>query len=166
MGYPRRVLFTAAAAICLTGLAAGIDTPRPAAPEFTARTIDGERFTNDLLKGKVVLLQFWATWCGYCRRDQAAVDTMVREFSGDGLVVLAVDVGESAGKVRQYLERSPRACKVVLTGDTNLAAVFSPRSFPYYVAIDKDGKIAGVQNGAGGEDALRQLLSKAGLNSR
>src|SRR5579871_728248 len=89
------------------------------APKFFAKTMDGERFTNDSLKGKVVLIQFWATWCQYCRRDQPAVDAVVHEFADKGLVVLAVNVGEGKKKVKQYLQDSPRACKVVLTGDTN-----------------------------------------------
>jgi thiol-disulfide isomerase/thioredoxin len=133
-------------------------------PRFNAKTIEGEIFNNDAVKGKVVLLQFWATWCGYCRHDQPAVDALAKEYAEKGLLVLAVDVGESKEKVRQYLNRSPRASKVVLTEDTNLPSVFAARSFPYYVLIDRAGNVAGTQRGAGGEDALRSLLAKAGLD--
>ena len=160
----RRILLaTLIAAASSDGLLA-ID-PREPAPKFTAKTLDGERFTNESVKGKVVLLQFWATWCQYCRRDQPAVDTIAQEFADKGLVVLGVDVNESKKKVKQYLEQSPRACKIVLTEDTNLAAMFEAKSFPLYVLIDRNGKIAGRQNGAGGEDMLRRLLSKAGMET-
>lgn len=127
--------------------------------------MDGERFTNESVKGKVVLLQFWATWCRYCRHEQPIVDALEREFAGKGLVVLAIDVGESKKKVKKYLEDSPRFCKVVLTEDTNLAAMYQATAYPIYVVIDRDGNIAGEQRGAAGEDALRRLLEKAGLES-
>lgn len=154
-------LVTVAAAIFCGQLIASDE--REPALNFWAKTLDGETFTNELLAGKVVLVQFWATWCHYCQSDQPAVDAIVHDFADKGLVVLAVDVGESKKKVKQYLAQSPRACKIVLTEDTNLAAVFEAKSYPYYVLIDREGKIAGTQNGAGGEDSLRQLLTKAGL---
>ena len=160
---PRRTALAAlASAIGGGGTLFALNNREPA-PRFTATTLDGEKFTNDSVKGKVVLLQFWATWCQYCRRDQPAVDSIVHDFP-DKLVVLAVDVGESKKKVRQYLQDSPRACKIVLTENTNLAAMYAAKSFPLYVVIDKDGNIAGTQHGAGGEGSLRQLLKKAGLD--
>jgi len=130
-----------------------------------AKTLAGEKFTNDSVKGKVVLLQFWTTWCPYCRKDQSAVDAIDSEFAGKGLVALAVNVGESRRTVTTYLEQNPRSCRIVLTEDTNLAAVFGATSFPVYVLIDREGNIAGTQRGAGGEAALRRLLSRAGLES-
>ena len=147
------------------GLLFAVDRPRQPMPKFVAKTLDGEQLTNESLKGKTVLVQFWATWCPYCREDQPAVDALVRDFAGKGLVVLAVNVGESRSKVRQYLQESPRACKIVLTEDTNLAAMFAPNGFPLYVLIDKDGNLVDGQRGAAGEDALRHLLQEAGLQA-
>jgi thiol-disulfide isomerase/thioredoxin len=159
----RQTLFgvLALAALC----ACGRPEAREPAPRFSAKTLAGEKFTNDSVKGKVVLVQFWTTWCPYCRRDQSAVDAIDREFAGKGLVALAVNVGESRKTVTTYLEQNPRSCRIVLTEDTNLAAVFGATSFPVYVLIDREGNIAGTQRGAGGEAALRRLLSRAGLES-
>lgn len=140
-----------------------IKPPKEAAPQFRAKSMDGEKFSNDSLKGKVVLVQFWATWCKFCRGDQPVVDAIAREFSNRGLVVLAVDVGESKKKVQKYLEDSPRAPKIILNEDTNLPAIFAARAFPLYVLIDREGNVAGTQNGAGGEAALRRLLKKADI---
>ena len=75
------------------------------------------------------------------------------------------NVGESKSKVKKYLQDSPRACKIVATEDTNLAALFAAHAYPLYVLIDRDGTIAGTQRGAGGLEALRELLAKAGLKS-
>jgi thiol-disulfide isomerase/thioredoxin len=133
-------------------------------PVFRATTLDGQKYNNESVKGKVVLLQFWATWCKYCRGDQDAVDTVAKEFADKGFLVLAVDAGESKKTVKQYLAKSPRAVPIVLMENTNLAAMFSATSYPLYVLVDADGKIAGELRGAGGERALRNLLRKAGLD--
>jgi thiol-disulfide isomerase/thioredoxin len=134
-----------------------------AAPQFTAKTLKGENFTNGSFRGQVALLQFWATWCPHCRSDQPVLDNIAREFSGEGLVVLAVDVKESADTVKEYLDEHPRSCNVVLSDDTNLVTQFAPKGFPYYVLIDRDGNVAGTQNGAGGDSSLRHLLRLAGI---
>jgi thiol-disulfide isomerase/thioredoxin len=136
------------------------------APRFSAKTIAGEKFTNESVKGKVVLLQFWATWCKYCRADQPMVDQLDHEFADKGFITLAIDVGEDKKTVKRYLEQNPRSCRIVLTGDTNLAAMFAANSYPIYVLIDRDGKIAGEQHGSGGARALRRLLSRAGLETQ
>jgi peroxiredoxin len=145
-------------------MAAAIERGDPA-PRFTAKTLDGEKFTSDSLKGKVVLIQFWATWCQYCKRDEAPLATVTKEFAKEGLVVLAVDMGEPRRKVKKFVEESPRPWKVVLAEDTTLAAICEAKGYPMYVVIDRDGIVAATQHGAGGETALRRLLAKAGLDS-
>ena len=155
-------MLTIASAILSHRLAA--EEGREPAPRFTAKSLDGEKFSNESLRGKVVLVQFWATWCQYCRRDQPSVDAIVEDFADKGLVVLAVNVGEPKRKVKQYLAESPRACRIVLLEDTNLAALYAARTYPLYVLIDREGNVAGMQTGAAGEDSLRRLLRKAGLD--
>lgn len=139
---------------------------REPAPRFNARSMGGETFNNASLKGKVVLLQFWTTWCPYCRGEQPLVDKLTQEFVSKGLVVLAIDVGESKKKVKQYLQTNPRACPIVLNEDTNLPAMFATTQYPVYVVIDRDGNMAGIQRGAGGERRLRQLLARGGMRAQ
>lgn len=136
--------------------------PRAAAPKFQAKSMTGESFTNDSLKGQVVLIQFWTTWCGVCRGDQPAVDAAAREYAGR-LVVLAVSVGESRKRVARYLADSPRPMPVVLTEDTNLATRFEIPGFPKYVLIGKDGALLHEVTGGLGRSGIGQLLAKAGL---
>lgn len=157
----RRALLSS---IVFSPFACAIDS-RELAPRFHAKSLDGERFDNESLRGNVVLIQMWTTWCQYCRRDQPAVDAIAKDFAGKGLVVLAVNAGEAKKKVRKFLEDSPREGKVVLMEDTNLAALYAVRSFPFYVVIDRQGRIAGTQKGAGGESVLLRILRKAGLES-
>jgi len=135
------------------------------APRFNATTTTGEKFTNDSIKGKVVLLAFWTTWCGFCADEAAFVDKIGHELAGKGLILLAIDVGESKKTVKKYLEQHPRNCKLVMMEDTNLAAMYQANVYPIYVVVDREGNIAGTQRGAGGEDALRRLIARAGLES-
>ena len=161
----RNLTLIAALTLLASTLAFAADEEGQPAPRFRAKTTTGESFTNDSVKGKVVLLQFWTTWCPYCKKEQSLVDSIDREFAGKGVIVLAIDVAESKKKVRQYLQDSPRSCRVVLTEDTNLAAMYQANSYPIYVVIDRDGNIAAEQRGAGGERSLRRMLRKAGVEA-
>lgn len=143
---------------------AGDDDGQPA-PRFRAKTTSGESFNNESVKGKVVLLQFWTTWCQYCHDEEPLVEQINKEFVEKGLVVLAINVAESKKTVKKYLEQHPRSCRIVLTEDTNLAAMYQANVYPIYVVIDRDGNIAGEQRGAAGEHALRRLLASAGIES-
>jgi thiol-disulfide isomerase/thioredoxin len=162
MRFSRAVVF---ASLLLTLFAlAQSDSPEPA-PRFHAKTRDGALFNNESIKGKVVLLDFWTTWCPYCHQEEAMVDALSKEFADKGLIVLAINVGESKKIVKNHLADHPRACPVILTGDTNLAAMYEATVYPIYVAIDRDGNIAGTQRGAAGEHALRRLLGRAGMQA-
>jgi thiol-disulfide isomerase/thioredoxin len=147
-------------------IASSTEKPRAKelAPRFNATTTSGEKFNNDSIKGKVVLLEFWTTWCGYCLQEAPLVDQLNDEFAKKGLVILAVNVGESKKTVKKYLDQHPRKTRIVLTDDTNLAAMFAAKSYPIYVVIDRDGNVAGTQRGAAGEDALRTLLARGGMD--
>src|SRR5215467_10311886 len=130
-------------------LRAGDETGQ-AAPRFRARTTAGVTYNNESIKGRVVLFEFWTTWCKYCEEEADLVDGVAKEFSDKGLIVLAVDLVEH-----------PRGVPIVLTKDTNLAAMYNAQSYPIYVVIDREGNIAAEQRGAGGESALRGLLKRA-----
>lgn len=159
-----RGALVAALLTCAISLAAASKDKEPA-PRFSATTTTGEKFTNQTIKGKVVLFEFWTTWCGFCADEAAFVDKIGKELAPKGLILLAIDVGESKKTVRKYLEQHPRDCKIVMMEDTNLAAMYQATAYPIYVVVDRDGFIAGTQRGAGGEEALRSLIAHAGIES-
>jgi len=159
-------LFVAASIIfagCVFAQDASNSEAKEAAPRFNATTTAGEKFNNGSLKGKVVLLEFWTTWCVYCDHELPFVERLNEEFGNKGLIVLAVNVGESKKTVKKYLEEHPRKSRIVLTGDTNLVAMYAAKSYHIYVVIDREGNIAGKQDGASGEAALRELVAGGGL---
>jgi thiol-disulfide isomerase/thioredoxin len=150
--------------LCVLAVFGGTKDKEPA-PRFHAKTMEGQNFTNESIKGKVVLFEFWTTWCGYCLGEAPFVDQIAQEFKDKGLIVLAVDVGESKKTVKKYLAEHPRSCPIVLMEDTNLAAMYAATVYPIYVLIDRDGYIAGTQRGAAGEMALRRFMTRAGIGS-
>jgi thiol-disulfide isomerase/thioredoxin len=160
----RRLAPIAATLIALCAFA-GDETGQPA-PRFRAKTTAGDQFNNASVKGKVVLFEFWTTWCKYCEGEASLVDDIAKEFSDKGLIVLAVDVLEPDQRVKKYLFDHPRSVPIVLTKDTNLAAMYNAQSYPIYVVIDRDGNIAAEQRGATGERGLRRLLKRAGIEAK
>jgi thiol-disulfide isomerase/thioredoxin len=154
------VLFLSAAILCIARA-----TNEPA-PRFNAVTTSGEKFNNANIKGKVVLIEFWTTWCKFCVAEADYVDKLDKEYRDKGLIVLAINVGEPKKLVKKYLEQHPRTCRIVLMEDTNLAAMYEATVYPIYVTIDKDGNISDEQRGAGGEEALRRMLAIAGIGGK
>jgi thiol-disulfide isomerase/thioredoxin len=143
-----------------------VEDDRGLAPRFHAKTLAGDQFSNESAKVKVVLFQFWTAWCPYCKSEESLVNDLTAEFVDKGLVVIAVDVGESKKVVQQCLKDHPRKCHIVMTGDTNLAAMYSANRYPIYVVVDREGKIVDTQHGAAGARSLRRSLARAGLESK
>src|SRR5271157_644965 len=159
-----RLTVLSALLLCMLAMFGRTKDKEPA-PRFHAKTMDGQNFTNESIKGKVVLFEFWTTWCPYCVGEAPFVDQVAQEFKDKGLIVLAVDVGESKKTVKKYLEEHPRSCQIVLMEDTNLAAMYAATVYPIYVLVDRDGYVVGTQRGAAGERALRRFLMRAGIGS-
>jgi thiol-disulfide isomerase/thioredoxin len=153
--------------VLLSGLATAQsrDEAGEPAPRFHAKTTTGELFNDDSIKGKVVMFEFWTTWCKYCEEEARFVDDIATEFKSKDLIVLAVDVLEPDQRVKKYLVEHPRSVPIVLTKDTNLAAMYNAQVYPIYVMVDRDGNIAAEQRGAAGERGLRRMLRNAGLES-
>ena len=137
--------------------------PREPMPRFRAKTLDGREFTRENLKGKAVLIQNWATWCGYCRKDEPAVEQVIKDHAKEGLVVIAINSGEPRATVEAYLKDHPRTANIVLSKDTDLSVLFEGVGVPAYLLIDRDSKLAAGQPGSGGLLALREMLKEVGL---
>jgi len=141
-------------------VAAARDEP---APQFTLKTVDGARVSLDSLAGKVVLIDFWATWCQYCVRDSDYVQSMVDSFDKDKFVLLEVDVDESETKWSNYV--SDHRLQGVQTRDDKgeMASLFHVGGYPTYVIVDGDGTVRLRATGIEGDlkGTVRKLLADA-----
>jgi thiol-disulfide isomerase/thioredoxin len=144
---------------------ANADLTGQAAADFKLKSNTGKEFSLPDLKGKFVLLDFWATWCAPCRRDLSAVEKLHQEFHRKGLVVLGVNGGEDSETVNEFLLSSKLSYPILLTPDSGVMQSYRVSAFPTVVLIDADGKIVFYHVGAGGDKALRESLAKLGLET-
>jgi peroxiredoxin len=134
------------------------------APAFAVTTTDGKRITMDDLQGKVVLLDFWATWCAPCREALPRIRNVARKFQGEPLVVLSVSVDIDQDKWKDFIVKNemtwPQSCDNGFTGP--VAKMFGVNSIPHTFTIDADGVLQEEHVGdAAIEGKLKKLLVRA-----
>jgi thiol-disulfide isomerase/thioredoxin len=135
---------------------------KPAA-DFTLSDLSGRKQRLSALKGKVVLLDFWATWCGPCRRELPTIVKLHKELSPRGLAVVAVNVGEPRATVSGFVKQNQLTLPVWLDSDTQVSAKYGASSIPTLVVIDRAGKVTAYKVGMRDEVTLRALVAQAGL---
>ena len=112
-----------------------------AAPDFTLKTLEGEEMALTSLKGKVVLLDFWATWCAPCRESIPHLVNLQKDFGEKGLVILGMSADKGEGDVvRRFVKSMDIPYPVVITPDEVLRS-YGVTALPTTVFIDRKGKI-------------------------
>jgi len=139
-----------------------VDLTGKISPPFRAVSLDGKVYNLEELKGKPVLLDFWATWCGPCKASMPTLERLYEENRSKGLVVLGIDVGEKREVVEQFLKTSAIPYPVVMGDEAGIPSAFSVTAFPTFVMIGPDGKIASHQIGFS-QPALSGIAATAGL---
>ncbi len=136
------------------------------AADFTLQSLDGKPYRLSEMKGKPVLLDFWATWCGPCRKSMPAVEKVTKDYKDQGLVVLGINAAEERDSVVEFLKKMPMAYPGVLSGDSSVLKDYQVGALPTFVLIGGDGKIVAYETGFGGDEMLAAMLAKAGLSKR
>lgn len=113
------------------------------APDFTLKNLDGQEVTLSSFVGKIVLLNFWATWCIPCRKEMPAIDTLYQEFKDEGLVVLAIDYQETSDKIKAFLEETKVSFPILLDSEGKTTKDYGVRGLPTSYLIDKEGFLIG-----------------------
>jgi cytochrome c biogenesis protein CcmG/thiol:disulfide interchange protein DsbE len=112
-----------------------------AAPDFALKDLGGKDISLDDYKGKVVFLNFWATWCPPCRQEIPGFIEAYEKYKGDGLVILGVAVSDRENSVKNYVEKSKMTYPVAM-GDTKIIKDYDPgNAIPTTIVIDRDGNI-------------------------
>jgi peroxiredoxin/outer membrane lipoprotein-sorting protein len=135
---------------------------KPAA-DFTLKDLDGKDVSFASLKGNVVVLDFWATWCGPCRASMPHLNALNNDLSPRGLKVYAIDQGETKSAVQEFLKAEKLTLPVLLDENSKVGELYKVSGIPQTVVIGKDGIIKKViiGYGPGGEDELRKEVESA-----
>jgi peroxiredoxin len=130
--------------------------------DVTLTALDGSKVRLQELRGKVVLLNFWATWCPPCRREMPALDELYRQSKDRGLVVLAV-TDDDVAAVREYAQVNSYSFPIVLDPERRSFEKYRVAGYPSSIVIDREGGIAAVFMGARSRAGFGRALERAGL---
>jgi peroxiredoxin len=144
------LLILLASGILVTGCSASVEAPEigKAASGFQLTDIDGQSISLSDFRGEPVLLNFWATWCGPCRMEMPYIQEVYDERSEPGLVILAINIGESLTTVEEFMRDYNLSFPVLLDMKGNVAGKYNITGIPATYFIDSDGIIRDMQIGA------------------
>lgn len=136
------------------------------APDFTLSSVDGTQVSLQQYKGKVIFLNFWATWCIPCREEMPALEKLHHAYREQDLVVLAIDLKESAEQVKAFFQQHALSFPSVIDANGSVFRAYSVTGMPTTYLIGRDGAI--LARGIGGRDwtrpeaheLIRELLQK------
>jgi peroxiredoxin len=129
---------------------------------FSLPTLQGDTFTLESHAGRVVILDFWASWCGPCMQALPAYASLAAEQNSSRVVFAAINQQEEASKVRRFLQEQQLDCTTLLDRDALVAQQYGVTGIPHTVIIGPDGKIADVQVGYRNDtvDSVRATVEK------
>lgn len=133
------------------------------APQFVLRNPDGDLVKLSDFAGQPVWINFWATWCGPCRRELPDIQRLAAEFEADRLVVLTLNQGESAGTVTDFWEELGLDLPILLDSSEDVSAQYRLIGLPNNFFIDSDGILQAFQHGFLTEGQMREKLADIGL---
>ena len=111
------------------------------APDFTITTIDGEQTSLESLRGQTVLLNFWGTWCGPCRREMPDLQALYEQYADDGLTILAIAVNDTTEDILAFQEEFDLTFPLALDEDDVVNKLYDITSQPSTILIDPEGVI-------------------------
>lgn len=118
------------------------------AADFTLSDLLGNEITLSSLKGKVVFLNFWATWCPPCRSEMPSMQSLHEKMKGKDFVMLAVDVGERKEGVRSFIDKNDYTFTVLLDSNHEVSIEYKIAGIPTTLLLNKEGKIVFRETGS------------------
>lgn len=117
------------------------------APNFNGLSFDGYSHRLDEFKGKVIMVNFWASWCGPCRQEMPPLEQLYQQYRGLGFVIVGVNVDEELEPAKKMLDKLGVTYPNVFDSDNNISKGYNVSAMPMTVIIDTRGKIRYVHYG-------------------
>jgi cytochrome c biogenesis protein CcmG/thiol:disulfide interchange protein DsbE len=158
----RMALLLCTLSVATNAIPAGVGETAPA---FTLQTATGETVALDRLRGRVVYVDFWASWCGPCRRSFPWMNEMQQKYGGRGLTIVAINVDKKRADAERFLQQTPAAFTIVFDEPGATPGAYAVKGMPSSYLIDAQGKVAAVEIGffddhkASLEERIRALLA-------
>ena len=148
----------------VAGTASSAIAPATAAPDFTLHAMGGPNLRLKEQRGRVVMVNFWATWCGPCRQEMPQLNRLYEKYKSSGFVLLGVNVDDDVAKATEVAGKLGVTFPVLLDTEKTVSKLYDLNTMPSTVIIDREGKVRYVHRGylAGYEDnyekQIRELL--------
>jgi cytochrome c biogenesis protein CcmG/thiol:disulfide interchange protein DsbE len=142
--------------------AAAGDERGPAIPDFQLASLDGRRLGPAQLRGKVVLYDFWATWCTPCHVQAEILDRLYQQERTQGVEFVAISSGEPAETVHKYVAKRPFPYTVLLDEEDSLSGPLDIEALPTLIVVDAQGNVVWRHTGLADSGTLHDVLVKAG----
>jgi peroxiredoxin len=130
---------------------------------FTLTDLQGKTWTLKDLKGKVVLVNFWATWCPPCRKEMPDLDTLYNRFKDQGFVILAISEDEETAKVGPFIAEHKISYPILLDPGSKVNNLFQVEGIPKSFVYDRDGKLVAQSIDMRTQRQFLEMLAQAGL---
>ena len=158
------ILAPLTASLMLALPASGAGSASGPAPQFTLDARSGSKISLSQYKGQVVMLNFWASWCGPCREEMPALDAFAAEQGDNGIEVIGVNVEPDSKAAEGFLKETPVSFPVIYDKDSTVSKAYDVSGMPSTVIIDRKGNIRVLHRGykPGDEneylDSIRNLV--------
>ncbi len=133
------------------------------APDFELTDLDGNAVRLSDYRGKAVLVNFWATWCGPCKAEMPLLQDRYTTLRDSGLVILAVNIGEDEALIRPYVEDLGLDFAIVLDPELAVNDEYRVLGYPTTITVDREGNVVDVHVGAWLDEQLDAVLSRLGF---
>ena len=148
-------------AVLLAGspVSADINSEGPA-PDFALKSDSGENLRLSEFRGEVVMINFWASWCGPCRQEMPLLDELYAQYQPMGFTILGVNVEEDSSKAKQMLSDAPVNFPVLFDNDSEVSKLYNVVAMPSTVLVDRNGNVRYLHQGykPGYEEAYQQQV--------
>lgn len=134
-------------AVSFIGTGASLASATESAPDFTLKSTQGDNIRLSEHRGEVLLLNFWASWCGPCRQEMPLLDALQQRYSKLGFNVVGVNVDKDSALASKLLKDIPVTFPVLLDNTGNVSASYNVSAMPTTVLIDRDGNVRYLHKG-------------------